>query len=76
MVHCRRVPAGRTVSRALALAVKTVKLRMVKVRRDTARIEYELDFMTAPRSHALEFFLLISKQLALSPPRLMELNIT
>jgi hypothetical protein len=73
MVHCRRVPAGRTVSRALALRLR---LRTVKVRRDTAKIEYELDFMTAPRSHALEFLLPISKQLALSPPRLMELNIT
>jgi hypothetical protein len=37
-VHFRRVPAGRTISRALALRVK--------VRRDTARTAYELDFMT------------------------------
>src|SRR5271166_3714712 len=48
MVHFRRVPAGRTVSRALALVVrvKTVRLRTIKARRDTARTAYELDFMT------------------------------
>jgi hypothetical protein len=53
MVHCRRVPAGRTVSRALALVVrlktvrlKTVRLRTVNATRDTARTAYELDFMT------------------------------
>src|SRR6266446_7841505 len=37
-VHFRRVPAGRTISRALALRVK--------VRRDTARTANHLDFMT------------------------------
>jgi hypothetical protein len=48
MVHFRRVPAGRTVSRALALVVRprTVRLRTVNVRRDTAGTAYELDFMT------------------------------
>src|SRR5208282_15508 len=53
MVHFRRVPAGRTVSRALALRVR---LRMVNPRRDTARTAYELDFMTSPRSHAPGFW--------------------
>jgi hypothetical protein len=41
-VHFRRVPAGRTISRALALRVKV----RVKARRDTTRTAYELDFMT------------------------------
>jgi hypothetical protein len=47
-VHFRRVPAGRTVSRALALVVRpgTVRLRTAKVRRDTARTANELDFIT------------------------------
>jgi hypothetical protein len=42
MVHFRRVPAGRTLSRALALVDRT----RVKARRDTARTAYELDFIT------------------------------
>jgi hypothetical protein len=42
MVHFRSVPAGRTVSRALALVART----RVKARRDTARTAYELDFIT------------------------------
>jgi hypothetical protein len=42
MVHFRRVPAGRTISRALA---STLKVR-VEARRDTTRIANELDFMT------------------------------
>jgi len=48
MVHFRRVPAGRTISRALALAVrlKTVRLRTVNARRETAKTTCELDFMT------------------------------
>jgi hypothetical protein len=41
MVHFRRVPAGRTVSRALALKVKV----KVNVRRDAARTAKQLDFI-------------------------------
>src|ERR1017187_2446671 len=69
MVHFRRVPAGRTVSRALALRVR---LRTIKTRRDTARTTYELDFMTHLGLTPLEFLVRISKLLALSQPRLRE----
>jgi hypothetical protein len=71
MVHFRRVPAGRTVSRALALTVrlKTVRLRTANARRDTARTEYELDFMTHLGLTPQEFCF---QATALSQPRLME----
>jgi len=58
MVHFRRVPAGRTASRALALVdrLRTVRLRTAKVKRDTARTAFELDFMTdlglTPRNYS------------------------
>jgi hypothetical protein len=53
MVHFRRVPAGRIISRALALRVR---LRMVNARRDTARTAYELDFMTHLGLTPLDFW--------------------
>jgi hypothetical protein len=52
-VHFRRVPAGRTVSRALALRVR---LRTVKARRDTARTANELDFITHLGLTPLDFY--------------------
>jgi hypothetical protein len=52
-VHRRIVPAGRTISRALAVRVKVKRVRVK--RRDTTTTERrELDFMTSPRSHAPE----------------------
>src|ERR1700690_1066132 len=73
-VHRRIVPAGRIISRALALVVKvrTVKVRRVKVRRrdTTTRARRELDFITSPRSHAPKFLVRRAKATAVSQPRL------
>src|ERR1700691_740423 len=68
IVHWRRVPAGRTASRALAVVV-SVAIN-IKVGRDTARTTWKLDFITSPRSHAPEFCCLFLEPRALSPPRL------
>jgi hypothetical protein len=60
MVHFRRVPAGRTISRALALRVKA--------RRDTARTTYQLDFMTHLGLTPLDFRFVNSQAIAMSCP--------
>src|ERR1700691_5564150 len=68
IVHWRRVTAGRTASRALAVAFSVAM--NIKVGRDTARTTWKLDFITSPRSHAPEFCCLFLELPALSPPRL------
>src|SRR5208283_1825566 len=70
-VHCRRVPAGRTISRALAHKVR----RETKHSRDTTRsATAELDFIESPRSHAPKIRGTVPKQPALSQPRLREVK--